>query len=177
MDIQNQFTFKILELSDIPSMFNWFNLPHVQKFYSLRTWTENEVLEKFKPYILGAKPVLGFIVVMDKKPIGYVQLSRVRDYPWPNQNLPEEVINNAAVMDIFIGDESMIGKGIGGKIIRTFIQNKVWPEFQYCIVDPDLENLAAVRCYEKLGFVEHNSIRTVDAFEQAASLRLMILKR
>jgi RimJ/RimL family protein N-acetyltransferase len=83
MDIQNQFTFKILELSDIPSMFNWFNLPHVQKFYSLRTWTENEVLEKFKPYILGAKPVLGFIVVMDKKPIGYVQLSRVRDYPWP----------------------------------------------------------------------------------------------
>ena len=94
-------------------MFRWFNTPHVQKFYSLRPWTEDEVLVKLTPYISGDKPVSGFIVSLDENPIGYLQSYKVSDYPWPNQNLPEEIVKTAVGMDLFIGDEDFLGKGLG----------------------------------------------------------------
>jgi RimJ/RimL family protein N-acetyltransferase len=174
--LQNKFIFRPLRFSDVPLMHEWFNLPHVQKFYSLRQWTEQQVLEKLEPYITGVKPVLGFIALMDEKPIGYVQQCRIIDYPWPNQNLPEEIINSAAGVDLFIGDETLIGKGIGGQVLKAFIEHIIWPEFQYCIVDPDTKNIAAIRCYEKLNFRDHAVIGTKDALDQPTTLRLMILK-
>lgn len=173
----NTFSFRSLELSDVPLMCQWFNLPHVMEFYSLRKWTEDEVLAKLRPYILGEKPVLGFIVLMNDMPIGYVQQYKVSDYPWPNQNLAEEIINNSAGMDLFIGDENLVGKGIGSQVIREFIENKIWSMFRYCIVDPDIRNIAAIRCYEKLNFQEHAVIDTEDALGRSTKLRLMIVKR
>ncbi len=111
--MKNKFIFRPLLLSDVPLMHQWFNLPHIKKFYSLREWTETEVLEKLKPYINGDKPVLGYMILISEKPIGYVQQYKITDYPWPNQNLSEEIIHHAAGMDLFIGDETLIGKGIG----------------------------------------------------------------
>lgn len=158
-------------------MHQWFNMPHVQRFYSLRPWTEIEVLEKLKPYILGDKPVTGFVILIDDTPIGYLQSYKVCDYPWPKQNLSQEIIDSAIGMDLFIGNNSMIGKGLGSKVIQEFIHSKVWPEFQYCIVDPDVENKAAIRCYERLKFKEHVLIETVDALERPTKLKLMMLAR
>ena len=53
----NKIEFRPLSLSDIPLIHQWFNLPHVKEFYSLRNWTEDEVLKKLQPYILNEKPV------------------------------------------------------------------------------------------------------------------------
>ena len=172
----NIFTFRPLAFSDIPLMHQWFNAPHVQKFYSLRQWSEDEVLEKLKPYITGEKPVSGFIALLDEKPIGYIQQVKISDYPWPNQNLPEEIVQNAAGVDIFIGDQSMVGIGIGVKIMWAFIENKIWPQFEYCIVDPDINNNAAIRCYEKLQFKTQTVINTKDTLGKPATLKLMILR-
>lgn len=91
--MKNKFTFKPLSFADVPLMYRWFNLPHVQKFYSLREWAEKEVLEKLKLYITGEKPVSGFIVLMDENPIGYVQQYKISeqyevgDYSWLDQGL------------------------------------------------------------------------------------------
>jgi len=175
--MENNFTFKPLASSDISLMYEWFNLPHVQKFYSLRQWTKEEVLEKLKPYITGDKPVLGFIVLMNEKPIGYVQQYKISDYPWPNKNFSQAILDNAAGMDLFIGDEELIGKNIGSKVMKTFIENKMWIQFQYCIVDPDIRNIAAIKCYEKLNFQSHAVIDSEDALGQPVKLNLMILKR
>lgn len=175
--MKNKFTFKPLSISDVTLMCQWFNLPHIQKFYSLRQWTEDQVLEKLKPYITGYKPVLGLIVLMNEKPIGYVQQYKISDYPWPNQNLPQAIIDNAAGMDLFIGDEGLIGRGIGSQIINEFIKSKIWSQFQYCIVDPDINNIAAIKCYGKLNFQSHSVIDSEDALGRPVKLNLMILKR
>lgn len=174
LPIENKFQFRPLSISDIPLMYHWFNLSHVMEFYSLRKWTENEVLEKLKPYISGEKLVSAFIVLMNEDPIGYVQQYKINDYPWPNQTLPEEIVNNAAGMDLFIGDESLLGKGIGKQMIQEFIENKIWPIFQYCIVDPDIRNINAIKCYEKLNFKEHSIIKTKDTLGAPVTLKLMI---
>lgn len=173
----SKITFRALAFSDIPLMHQWFNLPHVQQFYSLRSWTEDEVLEKLKPYILGDKPISGFIVLEGEKPIAYIQMCPLSYNPWPNQNFSENIIKNGVGVDIFIGDKSRMGKGLGGRIMQEFLEKKIWPEFQYCVVDPDVKNIIAIRSYEKIGFKQHTIIETVDALNQPVILKLMILKR
>ncbi|MFT4059793.1 MAG: GNAT family N-acetyltransferase [Legionella sp.] len=168
--------FRSITFSDIPLMFQWFNTPHVQKFYSLRSWTEEEVLAKLAPYICGDKPVSGFIISLDENPIGYLQSYQVSDYPWPNQNLAEEIVRSAMGMDLFIGNEGLLGKGLGQQIIRTFIEAHVCPQYRYCIVDPDLRNVRAIQCYRKLKFKEHQVIDTEDALQHPTKLMLMIIK-
>lgn len=175
--MNNIFLFRPLDFSDIPLMHNWFNSPHVQKFYSLRPWTENEVLNKLKPYIEGSAPVKGYIVLMNNNPLGYMQYCKIRDYPWPNQDLSEDVINKAAGVDMFIGDEMLIGKGLGCKILKAFLHEVIWPEFEYCLMDPDITNTAAIRCYEKLDFKEHATLNSKDALDKPVTLKLMILQR
>src|ERR1700722_7593310 len=98
------FQFRPLALSDIPLMHTWFNLPHVQQFYSLRHWTENEVLEKLKPYIIGEKPIYGFVIVFTNRPIGYLQYYPLVDFPLPDQELADSIIQHAAGLDFFIGN-------------------------------------------------------------------------
>lgn len=171
------FSFRQLDLTDIPLIHRWFNLPHVQKFYSLRPWAADEVLNKLKPYLEGTKPVKGYIVFMNDSPIGYMQYYRVSDYPWPEQNLTKEIVNQAAGLDMFIAEEILIGKGFGGKIVSNFLDQYIWPEFEYCLVDPDISNIAAIRCYEKMNFKEHTTINSKDSLAKPVSLKLMILKR
>ena len=106
--MKNKIIFKALSFPDIPLMDHWFNTSHVQKFYSLRSWTEEEVLAKLTPYISENKPVSGFIVLLDEDPIGYLQSYKVDDYPWPNQNLPEEIVKSAVGIlgiRIFLGKD------------------------------------------------------------------------
>lgn len=171
------FTFRQLALSDIPLMYHWFNLLHVQQFYSLRQWTEDEVLKKLEPYIVGAKPVTGFIILMNDRPIGYIQKYPVRDFPWQDHNFTEEIVQNAAGIDLFIGEESLIGKGIGHELIQSFLEQYIWPVYQYCIVDPDLHNQAAIRCYQRLNFKEHAIVDNNDALVRPVKLKLMIKQR
>ncbi|OGV41970.1 MAG: hypothetical protein A3F46_10210 [Legionellales bacterium RIFCSPHIGHO2_12_FULL_42_9] len=77
---------------------------------------------------------------------------------------------------MFIGDSEWIGKGLGSKSIKTFIDTYVCPEFKYCIVDPDVKNRVAIRCYKKLKFKEHAIIDSVDALQRPTKLKLMLLK-
>lgn len=169
-------TFKPLNFSDIPLMHRWFNLPHIQLFYSIRAWTEDEILIKLKPYIIGEKPVTALIVLFDDKPIGYLQYYKVKDYPWPNQTLPDDIIENAAGMDLFIGEPEMIGHGLGQAIISQCLQTIIWPKFKYCIVDPDIQNHDAIKCYQKLKFKTYQAIETTDAMNKAVRLQLMLLE-
>lgn len=174
--MKKAFSFRPLSFSDVPLMHSWFNLPHVKKFYSLRQWTEAEVMKKLEPYIEGKQLVNGFIVLIDDKPIGYIQKYNVVDFPWPNQNLTDEIVKNAAGMDLFIGDASLIGNGIGSQLIQAFLNQHIWPNKQYCLVDPDISNTAAIRCYEKLNFKEHAIINSTDSLGKPVVLMLMIAK-
>lgn len=175
--MKNHIAFRPLELTDISLMHQWFNTPSVQTFYSLRTWTEEEVLEKLKPYILREKLVSGLIILLNNEPIGYLQHYNVIDYPWPNQAFSQDIIENAVGMDLFIGDPKLIGQGLGQVIITEFLNKYVWPKYRYCVVDPDIHNLAAINCYKKLGFKEHQLIDIADAMNHPVRLQLMVANR
>lgn len=172
-----EYSFRKLQLSDVSLVHCWFNLPHVQKFYSLRSWVEEEVLKKLEPYILGIKPVYPFIILINEQPVGYIQYYPVRDFPWPNQDLPQDVVQQSAGMDLFIGEPQLLHKGHGQQIIRQFLKEKIWRHFNYCVVDPEINNQTAIDCYKKLGFANHKIISSENALQKKVKLQLMILNK
>ncbi len=97
------FRFKPLEESDFDLVYHWFNQPHVQDFYSLRSWTLEEVQKKLLPYLNKEKGVQAYIAYLNKKPIGYIQSCPIKEHPWADQDLSESVIETAAGIDLFLG--------------------------------------------------------------------------
>lgn len=65
-----------------------------------------------------------------------------------NFNLPA----SCAGLDFYIGESDYLRKGIGVKSLEIFLKEYIFPEFDSVFVDPDEKNLAAIRCYEKVGF-------------------------
>ncbi len=168
--------FRQITLEDIPLMHSWFNEAHVQKFYSLREWTENEVLDKLFPSIEFKKPLFGFIALLSECPVGYIQYYHLKDYPWPHQDFDASIVEAGVGLDMFIGDPAWVGKGLGPKNIESFLNTVIWPHFQFCVVDPDEHNLASIRCFEKCGFSKHKAIHSQDALGRSVTLILMIKK-
>lgn len=158
-----------VSLEHISFLHRWYNTPHVQAFYSLRSWTEEEVLQKFYPQFLQETPVFGSIVLLNHMPIGYVQYYSLEDFPW--QGI--DPLPSAAGLDLFIGESKWVGKGIGAQIVSFVLKQKIWPSFSLCLVDPDVRNLASIRMFEKCGFERFKTIDTQDALQRRARLHLM----
>lgn len=155
----------------------WFHEPHVQFFYSLRTWTIEEVCQKLTPYIQGVGGMECYIISIDKTPVGYIQCYPVKEHPWDNQNLDEEIIQNAAGMDLFIGEKKFIARGLGYQILEAFLKNYIWTRYKYCLVDPDIRNERSIRLFKKCGFHKHQQIRSKDALNRLVTLQLYIQQR
>jgi len=155
----------------------WFNTPHVQIFYSLRNWNIEEVRQKLTPYIQGVGGMECYIISIDKTPIGYVQCYPVKEHPWDNQNLVEEVLQNSAGIDLFIGEEEFIGKGLSCQILEAFLKNYVWTRYKYCLVDPDIRNETSIQLFKKCGFNKHQQINSKDALNRPVTLQLFIQER
>jgi len=147
----HKFSFQKLNEKDLPLLFAWFKEPHVQKWWP--TPEKDKLLEKFLQRI-RSKDVFGYIVLLNNIPIGYIQYYYIDRN---NKNagswllpLPKMTIG----IDQFIGDPEYIGKGYGTLLIKEFIYmlKEIESTVTTIIVDPDSENLAAIRCYEKVGF-------------------------
>jgi aminoglycoside phosphotransferase (APT) family kinase protein/RimJ/RimL family protein N-acetyltransferase len=155
----------------------WFNEPHVQSFYSLRAWTIEDVRQKLTPCIQGVGGMECYIISVDKTPMGYIQCYPVKEHPWDNQNLVEELIQNSAGIDLFIGEKKFIGKGFGCEILEAFLKNYIWTRYKYCLVDPDIRNDISIRLFKKCGFRKHEQISSKDALNHPATLQLFIKER
>ncbi len=172
-----EINFETLNESHFSLIHQWFNKPHVQGFYSLRNWKKEDVSKKLMPYIKGEKGISGFIVSLGKMPIGYIQSCPIKDHPWDNQDLPDDVVQEAAGFDIFIGEEEYLGKNLGSRIVETFLEKHIWPHYRYCLADPDIRNEASMRLFVKCGFKEHKQIASKDALQRPVTLQLFIKER
>ncbi len=152
------FAFKPLQDTDLNLLCNWLNEPHVKEWWDDKL-TNEEIKSKYKKRI-GDSIVVPFIVLLNDKPIGFIQYyqaDKVGDGWWP------DAIEGTIGIDQFIGEKDLINRGIGTKMIRAFIEylylksnvNKI-------ITDVDPKNVRAIRCYEKVGFKFVKEIMTPD---------------
>jgi RimJ/RimL family protein N-acetyltransferase len=146
---QHAFTFKLVEEKDLPLLLTWFKQPHVDQWWPVPAEHEDFFNAFLKRIRSGTVP---YLVLCDDKPIGYVQryiIDRAGKHSW----LPE-ISGNVVGTDQFIGEPEYLAKGFGPLMIKVFIDYFVAqdPTITIIIVDPEPENVIAIRCYEKVGF-------------------------
>lgn len=147
------FSFFPVTIDHLPLLRHWFAQPHVSCW-----WPTPEKEEDFFAHFLKrirSSDTHPYIALIDDKPIGYVQMYHI-DYnnekagKWLPK-FPEHTVG----IDQLIGEPAYIGKGYGTRMVTDFIRfiKTVDPNITTVIVDPDPENKAAIRCYEKVGFL------------------------
>ncbi|OLC58331.1 MAG: hypothetical protein AUH85_00930 [Chloroflexi bacterium 13_1_40CM_4_68_4] len=100
----------------------------------------------------GTDPTDMMLIRLDGRPIGVIQSYRVDSYPDHVAELGE-LPEPAFELDVFVGERSLIGQGIGPDLLRAFLPIAFERYgLAYCVIGPARANVAAIRAYEKVGF-------------------------
>ncbi len=145
--------FRRMVMDDLPVMHRWLQTPHVLEWWWGGVAPSYEaVTEKYGPRIRGEEPTDPYLMLSGDRPIGYIQTYMIRDYP--EYAALVEADDGAAGMDLFIGEEDSLHKGLGSHILRAFLREIVFGagDATSCIIDPSEANRIAIRAYEKAGF-------------------------
>ena len=157
-------TFVPLVKSHFLLLIKWLQTAHVRLWWDQDIkWTPELIEKKYGDYVNGSKsvnkshgefkkPIYAYIIYIDNVPIGYIQYYNLYDFP--SESCPDlsELPKSCASLDLYIGEVEFIGKNIGSTALSLFLEQYVFPRFDYIFVDPDITNLGAIRAYEKAGF-------------------------
>lgn len=133
----------------------------------IRAGAQREIFWQLPP-----RGVKSFIIEHQGFPIGYIQYYNATTIGggwW------EHELDGAYGIDIMIGEESVVGKGNGPKIIDSFISflRQREPGITSVIIDPEPTNARAIKAFEKAGFIRELEINTPNGI--ALLMRLTLL--
>lgn len=114
-------TFRPLQDSDFPQFAAWLAKPHVQAWWR-EPATVDHVSKDYGDCTRGDYTTRVFVVMYDKTPIGIFQSFYLASYPEEDAYYP---FRGAISIDYLIGEEEYIGKGIGTRMIKTFVAEMV----------------------------------------------------
>jgi aminoglycoside 6'-N-acetyltransferase len=147
-------SFRSIDRQDFSLLSRWLASPHVA------TWWREEsdaaaVEARYGPVVDGSDRTECFIVEDDGQPIGFIQRYLLADNPdWRRSLSVAGTPDEAAGMDYFIGEVTLMGKGLGPKIIDRFVA-ETWsryPDITAIVVDVASPNRRSWRALEKAGF-------------------------
>ncbi|AZU60758.1 GNAT family N-acetyltransferase [Neobacillus mesonae] len=139
-----------LQDEDKQFLAKWLSNPAVLEFYEGRD-NPFDAEKVANVFFNGEAEVEKCIVEYNQIRIGYIQFyqvneetSKIRDYG------TEE---NIYGMDQFIGETEYWNKGIGTLLVNSMVEYLVEKkQANRIIMDPQISNARALRCYEKCGF-------------------------
>lgn len=144
--------FRSLLEEDLEMLFNWLNQAHMRQHYQKVPVSLKDVRQKYLPRISDTHPTHCHIALLDGKPIGKIQSYLVRDY----EDFSTIMETNKGVgVDLFIGEENCLGRGIGQQMLRTYVSDivkELFPEEQICFICHAGSNKAAIKCSTGAGF-------------------------
>jgi aminoglycoside 6'-N-acetyltransferase len=145
--------FRRLREEDVALLHEWLQTPHVRRWWQPESeWSEQDLMAKYLPMIAGNSPTAPYVISYEGVPIGYIQTYRAAAYPeWAAIVAPDE---EAAGVDLFIGEANYVRRGLGVHVLRRFLRDVVFvaPEIVSCVLDAESTNTIAIRAYEKVGF-------------------------
>ncbi|HEX7017537.1 MAG TPA: GNAT family N-acetyltransferase [Patescibacteria group bacterium] len=171
----DKISFRELRFDDLPLLHDWLNTPHVHEWYDKDEQnTLDEIKEKYGKKINKEEPTDSYLIMYDNQPIGYIQTAKVKD--WPTLESVVGKNQQAASIDLFIGEPNYLGKGLGSQVIRKFLTVVVFqrPDIIKCFIDPEPSNVRAIKSYEKAGF---KYLKTVQIPGEPEPAYLMEIKK
>jgi len=145
--------YRPLAEADLPLMADWLNRPHLRAFYQRAPISLAAVAAKYGPRIRREVPTQSWLAVLAETPFGYLQCYRLAD--WPDWRATVGVDHGVSI-DLFIGEPSLIGRGIGRRMLSGYVEQVAFPqhpEERLCWIGHELENVPARRCSAAAGFV------------------------
>ncbi len=168
-------TFRKLQTEDLHLMHKWLNEPHVHEWYDKdKDNSLEEVIKRYDPKINGEKPTECYMVLYEDNPVGYIQKYKVND--WPDFGDYVGYDDHTASVDLFIGEPSFMGQGLGNLMLKKFLKEVVFADqdITTCIIGPEPENKRGIRAYEKSGF---KYVKTVQVGNEPDPTYIMEIKR
>jgi len=143
--------FRPLTADELPLLYEWLQSKHIQRWWTDRE-TYDEVVQHYLPAIEGSEQTDLYLILSEGLPVGFIQTYRVSDYPDYRDLVAVE--EGVAGVDLFVAEPELTGRGFGSEALRRFVADIVFsdPEIHACVADPDAENVASLRAFEKAGF-------------------------
>ncbi|WP_325166663.1 GNAT family N-acetyltransferase [Viridibacillus soli] len=138
--------------NDYEVMAKWLSTKEVLEFYGdvNSPFTIDQVRNKYEPRIRGDVLVSPFIVELGSSPIGFMQYYKLEEQNDFGYSTNQVVYG----IDQFIGVPNLFNKGYGTIMVSTFIDFiSSNTDADVIILDPEVSNVRAIRCYEKCGFL------------------------
>ncbi len=166
--------FRSLTASDLPLLHDWLQREHIRRWWTDRE-TYEEVVQRYLPAIEGSEPTDLYLILSEGQPVGFIQTYRVSDNPEYRELV--DVEEGVAGVDLFMGELELTGRGFGSEALGRFVRDIVLSDqdIHACIADPDAENHASLRAFEKVGF--HVVRQFVDPNDQNRLHTLMRIDR
>jgi aminoglycoside 6'-N-acetyltransferase len=144
------YRFRSIVDADLPMMEQWLKAPEVA-----RRWgdpAEQLVLLKED---LDNPLMRQWIVEYGQRPFAYVQAYEA--HAWPQVHL-QSLPGRTQVIDAFIGEPDMIGRGHGSAFLRLLASSFIREGAPLVAIDPDAGNQRARRAFARAGFVEDSVV-------------------
>jgi aminoglycoside 6'-N-acetyltransferase len=129
---------------DLELLRTWNAKPHVIEGISDDDWGWEEELSRHPDWREQ------LIAELAGRPVGFVQIidpAREDSHYWGE--CPEHL----RAVDIWIGDEHELGRGLGTTMMRLALDRCfASPDVEAVVIDPQSKNVRARRFYERLGF-------------------------
>ena len=145
--------FKRVVDADRPMLVEWLIRPHV----TAAGW-DHTLLDDLESFGTALAP---YIAYENDEPVGYVQsyvAAAAGNGWWIDERDP-----GVRGIDLFIPDESRLGKGLGTRIVQAFTEflfsDSAVTKIQ---IDPAPTNARAIRVYENAGFRAEGLVMTPD---------------
>ncbi|TDC75480.1 N-acetyltransferase [Actinomadura sp. 7K507] len=139
---------------DFPLLRRWLEQPYVARWWNHETSPE-AVARDFGPTARGEEPSEDWLALLDGRPFGLVQRSRLADYAEDFEALAAvtTVPDGAVSIDYLIGEPDLVGQGLGPRMIQAMIE-RTWQDYPDapCVLIPvSAANHASWRALEKAG--------------------------
>lgn len=123
---------------------SWLRRPHVSKWWGD---PDKALLEASEPPNGGG----GALITADGSPVGYIRW-QVPDREELNAAGLREIPPDAIDIDVAIGEADWLGRGVGPRALMLLVEQLVAGGTTTIMLATSVDNLQAIRAYEKAGF-------------------------
>ncbi len=135
--------------SDVCLIESWLKKEHVRPyFYGEGLKTTLKDLDQFAN--LNESIFIHWIASLNNEKFGYLMTSLVEDGE-PQFQKWKTPHNKAITLDLLIGDENFLGKGLGKDMIKKLLDQQ-FQDVDEVFIDPQVQNAKAIHIYKQVGF-------------------------
>lgn len=152
-------------------LYNWCLNPSVYKYFEQRILSYDEVVSKYKRRV-GNEEVKTLIILYKAREIGLVQYEKMDEEDRERFGI---LLDGVVSIDIFIGDSSFYGLGIGTRVVK-YIGKYLLSKFDMVIANVQSTNDSSINMCLKSGFKKLREVDYSDTLGNSTKNTLLYLK-